>query len=131
MSDPKCARVLIEAADRDLSALRGMIDEEVFADEVIGFHAQQAVEKLLKAWLALRGEEYPITHNLAQLLDALQAHEMEAVGYRDLIALNPYAVRLRYVGQEPETPGVDREAVVGRIESLMERVQWQLNRSLQ
>ena len=69
----------------------------------------------------------PITHNIAQLLDALQAHAMEAVGYRDLIALNPYAVRLRYVGLEPETPGVDREAVVGRIESLMERVRWQLD----
>ena len=129
MSDSKCAVALIAAADRDLSALRGMGDEQVFADEVVGFHAQQAVEKLLKAWLALLGEQYPITHNIAQLLDALQGREIEAVGYRDLIALNPYAVRLRYAGQEPETPGVDRVAVVARIESLMERVRWESDRS--
>ena len=52
MSDPKQARVLLEAAERDVSALRGMGDAAVFADEVLGFHAQQAAEKLLKAWLA-------------------------------------------------------------------------------
>ena len=85
MSDPKCARVLIEAAERDLAALRGMMDEQVFADEVAGFHAQQAAEKLLKAWLALLGEQYPVTHNLAQLLDALQPHEFEAVGCRRVL----------------------------------------------
>lgn len=129
MSDPKCARVLIEAAERDLAALRGMMDEQVFADEVAGFHAQQAAEKLLKAWLALLGEQYPVTHNLAQLLDALQPHEFEAVGYRDLIALNPYAVRLRYAGQEPDVPGIERGAVARRIGSLMNRVRWQLDRA--
>lgn len=42
MSDPKCARVLVEAAERDLYALRGMADEEVLADEIAGFLAQQA-----------------------------------------------------------------------------------------
>lgn len=56
ISDPKCARVLLEAAGRDLSALRGMSHEKVFADEIAGFLAQQATEKLLKAWTALLGE---------------------------------------------------------------------------
>ena len=46
MSDPKQARVLLEAAERDISALRGMGDAAVFADEIFGFHAQQAAEKL-------------------------------------------------------------------------------------
>lgn len=129
MSDPKCASVLIAAAERDLAALRGMMDEQVFADEVAGFHAQQAAEKLLKAWLALLGEQYPVTHNLAQLLDALQPREFEAVGYRDLIALNPYAVRLRYAGQEPDVPGIERGAVAGRIGSLMDCVRRRLDRA--
>jgi len=52
MSDLKEARTLFEAAERDLLALRGMRDSTVFTDEIFGFHAQQAAEKLLKAWLA-------------------------------------------------------------------------------
>ena len=72
MSDLKQASVLVGAARRDLSALSGMDDSHVFADEVFGFHTQQAAEKLLKAWLALLGEVYPLTHNLRLLLDRLQ-----------------------------------------------------------
>ena len=69
MSDLKAARVLVEAAERDIAALRGMGDASVFADEIFGFHTQQATEKLFKAWLALLGDTYPLTHNLEQLLE--------------------------------------------------------------
>lgn len=69
MSDFKQARVLLEAAERDATALRGMGDAAVFADEIFGFHVQQAAEKLLKAWLASLGEIYPLSHDLAALLD--------------------------------------------------------------
>ena len=48
MSDLKEARTLIGAAERDISALRGMHDADVFADEIFGFHVQQAGEKLFK-----------------------------------------------------------------------------------
>jgi len=44
MSDPKQARILLEAAERDVSALRGMGDAAVFADEIFGFHVQQAAQ---------------------------------------------------------------------------------------
>ena len=71
MSDLEQARALIEAAERDLSALRGMGDVGVFADEIFGFHVQQAVEKSFKAWLALLGEVYPLTHDLGDLLTLL------------------------------------------------------------
>ena len=76
MRDGKQARVLIQAAERDLTALRGMDDSDVFADQVFGFHVQQAAEKLLKAWLALLGEVYPLTHDLEELLDRLQGREV-------------------------------------------------------
>ena len=69
MSDLKQARVLLEAAERDTSALRGMGDAAVFADEIFGFHVQQAAERLVKAWLASLGEIYPLSHDLAALLD--------------------------------------------------------------
>ena len=46
MLDLDAAGELLTAADRDLSALRGMEDTTVFADEIAGFHAQQAVQRL-------------------------------------------------------------------------------------
>ena len=46
MLDLDAARELLAAADRDLSALRGMEDTTVFSDEIAGFHAQQAVQRL-------------------------------------------------------------------------------------
>jgi HEPN domain-containing protein len=62
MAERDEAQRLLAAAQKDLRALRGMTDADTFADEIFGFHAQQAVEKALKAWLALLGEEYPRTH---------------------------------------------------------------------
>ena len=52
MSDLKQARVLLTAAERDISALRGMADAAVFADEIFGFHAQQAAGRYpcLRKW---------------------------------------------------------------------------------
>jgi len=50
MSDPKKqAKTLLHAAWRDLQALTGMLDAELFVDEIFGFHVQQAAEKALKA----------------------------------------------------------------------------------
>ena len=122
MSDLEQARELIEAAERDLSALRGMGDADVFADEIFGFHVQQAVEKSFKAWLALLGETYPATHNLARLLEALRTRDLEAVRFEDLTEYTPYAVRLRYAGAKPPGEPLDRGAILPRAEALLERV---------
>ncbi len=48
-----------------------MGDAAVFADEILGFHVQQAAEKLLKAWLALPGwaRSARCRNDLAALLD--------------------------------------------------------------
>ena len=37
-------------------------------DAIVGFHAQQAVEKAFKAVLAMVGAEFPFTHNIALLM---------------------------------------------------------------
>lgn len=49
MKDLEQAQILLTAAQRDLSALAGMGDVAVFADEIFGFLVQQAAEKLFKA----------------------------------------------------------------------------------
>ena len=71
MSDAKCAQMLLEAAKRDIEALRVMRRNDGLPDEIYGFHVQQAAEKLLKSWIALLGESYPLTHSIETLLKLL------------------------------------------------------------
>lgn len=40
MTDPECARMLLEAAGRDLGALRVVRRSDEVSDEVFGFHVQ-------------------------------------------------------------------------------------------
>ena len=126
MSDLKEARALAEAAERDLSALRGMSDAAVFADEIFGFHVQQATEKLFKAWLALSGATYPPIHDLQRLLTMLAAREPDAMRFRASIEYTPYAVQFRYSGGDAESVPLDRDEAVRRAHELMEEVRRRL-----
>lgn len=47
--------------------MRLLADAEI-SDEIVGFHAQQAVEKWLEAVLGSRGIEFEHTHDLRRLL---------------------------------------------------------------
>jgi HEPN domain-containing protein len=58
------ADLLLRKAASDLSAARALARDPEQQDDVVGFHAQQAVEKSLKAVLAVRGFEIPRTHDL-------------------------------------------------------------------
>ena len=126
MSDLKQARALLEAAERDYSALRGMGDAAVFADEVFGFHAEQAVEKLLKALLALLGQTYPATHDLARLVDMLKEHDAEAARFDELVEYTPYAVQFRYGAGDPGAIPLDRDTAIQRVKVLLKEVRQRL-----
>ena len=126
MSDLKQARALLEAAERDVSALRGMGDVAVFADEIFGFHAQQAAEKLFKAWLALLGESYPLTHDLTELLEILTIREPDSARFDGLIDYTPYAVQFRYGADDAEAGSLDRGEALGQAEALLEEVRRRL-----
>ena len=116
------AQHLLAAARKDWYALHGMADGEVFADEIFGFHAQQAVEKALKAWLSLLGVEYPKTHDLTLLLNDLQAHGEDVESLQDFVEFNPYAVQFRYDAFDELGIPLDRKAVTIRIGQLLQRV---------
>jgi hypothetical protein len=67
-----------------------MMSPEAFPVEVFGFHAQQVVEKSLKAWLSLKAIQYKKTHNIRHLTALLeQAGEDATVlgGLRTLTVL--------------------------------------------
>ena len=128
MSDLKQARVLLMSAERDISALRGMADAAVFADEIFGFHAQQAAEKLLKAWLALLGETYPTTHDLARLVTMLRESSVEATRFNELVEYTPFAVQFRYAPGDLSARPLDRDTAIERVEALLKEVRQHCSR---
>lgn len=121
MRDPEQAAALLDAAERDFSALRAMGNNPDFADEIFGFHMQQAAEKSFKAWLVFLRGDYPATHDLAWLLEILRERDERATRFEWLIDYNPYAVQFRYIS-DPGVRPIDRGAAVKRLEALIEYV---------
>lgn len=119
MSDVEHAWSLLQMSADDLRALRAMSDPQDFSDQIFGFHAQQAVEKALKAWLALLHVLYPRTHDLTLLLDLLQEAGADAAAYSDLEWLTQFAVQMRYELAQDGQLELDRELTVSRVRSLL------------
>src|SRR5919198_3184995 len=73
MSRPEAerARALLGRSDADLAAVSALETAERVPDEIVGFHGQQAAEKLLKAVLAAHDIDFPRTRSLRFLLDLL------------------------------------------------------------
>lgn len=61
------ARRFLALADQDIKTFLLLIENDEIADSQIGFHAQQAVEKCLKAVLVLHEVEFRKTHDLDEL----------------------------------------------------------------
>ena len=88
------------------------------SDEIVGFHCQQAAEKLLKAWLTQRAQPFPRTHNLLTLLELVEtAGGKLPPDVQEIDTLTPYGVFLRY--DEPEADAVlERERALELVRSL-------------
>ncbi|HET6401761.1 MAG TPA: HEPN domain-containing protein [Candidatus Kapabacteria bacterium] len=63
--------------------------------DAVCFHAQQCIEKLLKAVLIEHNIPPPYTHNLPLLADLLESKSLQAL-MKDLELLSLYAVGIRY-----------------------------------
>ena len=90
------ARGLLKKAESDLFTAQTVLATGRALDSVC-FHAQQAVEKSLKAVLAAGDLPYPWTHNLQQL-SALVKPVMPSIQPLEsrMSELTPFAVGLRY-----------------------------------
>ena len=91
------AQALLARAEDDFYVVRRLTGDSQAPHWVIGFHAQQAVEKSLKAVLSAAGKEYPRTHNLVMLAQMLsEARIPLPPGAEELGTLTPFGVVLRY-----------------------------------
>ncbi len=122
MPDRGEAEMLLAMACKDLRALTGMTDADIFAEEVFGFHAQQAIEKALKAWLSWLGVEYPRTHDLSLLLTLLQSCGADTEPFTDLMEYTPYAVQWRCEAFDTLGEPLDRGEAIRRVRAVIEHV---------
>lgn len=123
MNVPETAVLMQAMAAKDLNALRGMADTSLFADEIFGFHAQQAVEKALKAWITIAGGSFGFIHDLERLLLELEQLGCDASRFESLVELAPFAVQFRYGEMGREDAPLDRADILRRVEELHEYVQ--------
>ncbi len=94
-------------ADHDRCAVEDALGRNPAITDVGAFHCQQAVEKVLKAYLVWRKQEFEKIHDLEELIDQCAPHDPGFSGFRDRVApLTAYAVRFRYPG--PADPTVEQ-----------------------
>ncbi|MDA0737681.1 MAG: HEPN domain-containing protein [Nitrospirae bacterium] len=67
--------------------------------DTVCFHAQQCVEKLLKAWLVFEGLDFPKTHDLTELVALLPDNTRFPISVDDCVKLTDYATVTRYPGE--------------------------------
>ncbi len=111
------AQRLLRLARRDQIACAALLRVEGLALAVGCFHAQQAIEKALKAVMCLHGIEYQRTHDLEELAGKLtDAAVILPVGQDELAALTPYAVQFRYDEEVVNLiSGLQAEALVASV----------------
>lgn len=112
------AKVLARKAEGDAKVARKLAPDPDIDDEAVGFHAQQAVEKWLKAGMALHGLEEARIHDLGRLLEILDSAGADPPPGADrLDDLSIYAVPLRYADLLDAEP-LDREATITLIDEV-------------
>jgi HEPN domain-containing protein len=94
------AERLLRLAERDYRSFSILADHPDGDAGAACFHAQQSVEKALKAVLTLHQVDFPRTHNLEALAGlVVDLGVTSPVPLSDLRRLNPYAVNFRYDDQ--------------------------------
>jgi HEPN domain-containing protein len=100
----------LRKANSDIEAARILAEEDLDDYEVATFHAQQAAEKLIKAFLVRHQVEFAKTHEIKALRSLVAALDQTlASELSEADELTPYAVEYRYPG---DAGGVSQDDAV-------------------
>ena len=99
----------LRKADEDLAVAEYLVSSERPYYGAVGFHAQQAAEKYLKALLVRHQIEFPKTHDFEKLLTlcARVSREFEKL-QPQTDRLQPFAVAARYTLVVPQESEVEQ-----------------------
>lgn len=111
----RLAAILARKATEDAVALREFEGNPEIADSILGFHAQQAIEKWLKAVLAHNAIEFEYTHDLRHLIGLVDSADIAfPLDIPSVVAFTEFAVPLRYEDLLDAEP-LDRPAAVALV----------------
>lgn len=95
---PASSQDWITHARSDLTLARIGLQPGILPEQIC-FHAQQSVEKALKAVLLHASIDFPFTHDVGQLLNTLESGGIVVPDeLKEIDLLTPYAVESRYPG---------------------------------
>jgi HEPN domain-containing protein len=90
----------VQKAEGDYAVTQWLAQAAVPVHDAICFHAQQCIEKYLKAWLQEANIAFRRTHDLEELLDMILPIEPAwAVWKPEFLVLTTHAVDFRYPGR--------------------------------
>jgi len=123
-------RGLLRKAHSDVLALEASLNAGAL--DAGCFHAQQAAEKHLKAFLVHNGVAFPFTHNLSKLAELCAGSDPSFRSILPLVEpLTPYAVELRYDEEfwpAAEVAQAARSAALAVKEFVLQRLPPELSR---
>jgi len=113
----------VRKADSDLLNIANNVEATAVPWDTVCFHAQQAVEKFLKAWLIAHAQTPRRTHDLVTLLaDCVAVDPVLAPLEPDCRRLTNYAIQSRYPDDVFEIGEADGRLVVDKARRLCELV---------
>jgi len=121
------ARAWLSKAGKDLAAAQWELQADPpFADDIV-FHAQQASEKSLKAFLSWHRVPFRKTHNLIELGEACCRIDGSLDPLlRRAAPLTEYAWRFRYPGDPKEATAKEAAEALGTAREVFEAVRRRL-----
>lgn len=96
------SRQWLRFAQDDLNIAREVLRMDQPSARIAAFHAQQAAEKALKAYLVFRDTAFPFTHDLAVLMELCREHRDWGAALDGAERSSKYGAQARYPGMEPE-----------------------------
>jgi HEPN domain-containing protein len=116
MLDPEkrlevCAEWLAKAENDLTNAAHTLKLGAACPTDTVCYHAQQCVEKYLKAVLILQGADFPKTHDLERLVALVPANMRPELSPEEQARLTEYATSGRYPGWEEISLAAARRAV--------------------
>jgi len=115
--------LFLRKAAQDEALLDAVMESVTVSDEVIGFHCQQAAEKMLKALLSDLGAAFHKTHELGALMDSLARSGAPLPGeFENLDVLTPFGAVYRYDDYDGTEPlnRADTRALLKSLRALVE-----------
>jgi HEPN domain-containing protein len=110
----KVIREWVEKAENDFAnAVNTLKMGEKCPTDTVCFHAQQCVEKYLKAILVWNGIEFPKTHNISELAALIPVVARPLLNDEEKDRLTEYATGMRYPGDYEAIPLSEARKAVG------------------